>query len=356
MYKSAQRFNVSRIGLYNITAAGAAGGRGVCNTERGYGIARTVQVELYPTLELLVLVGQQGLGFCDFKPASLPCNSKPVNLSDVPACEERWSNCTRKFYGEKSVLDLLGGGGGGGASMVRAHSVRGFDSDPIVIGAGGGGSAALLQYDVVNDLGVNMEGSQVSPVMSYRYFINGKSEDTGFDDSGRNSTGLNAAGTGGGYQENSAIQRLDIDGGFLASRDEFGLGGLHCDGLVNVSAGGFGGGGGGCAGGGGGGGYTGGSVLSEGRYIPGGGGASYTGSSFRTSFKVINFVADTLNTNLGGYVDVVHADCECVFKCEVYHEEDMFECTCPSGSYIAQDDRDCYDGKLYVDPSIVRIS
>ena len=63
VYENAQVFNVTRVGLYNITAAGAAGGRGVCNLERGHGLARTVQVELFPPLELLIVVGQQGLGF-----------------------------------------------------------------------------------------------------------------------------------------------------------------------------------------------------------------------------------------------------------------------------------------------------
>ena len=345
-------FNVSRVGLYNITAAGAAGGRGVCNLERGYGMARQVQVELYTGLKMLVLVGQQGSGYCDFEPASLLCLNRPVSLPDVSECEGRLSVYLEENYNSTSISDMFGisdvfgGGGGGGASLVRVYSSRGFDADPVVVGAGGGGSSALLNYDIVEDLGVAVEG--VSSVVAYRQFLNGKPGLRGNGGPGvRNSSSVDSAGAGGGYLVDRSMIRLDVDGGFLGSKSTLAAaGGVHCSGLVNVSAGGYGGGGGGCAGGGGGGGYTGGDVLSTGRLIPGEGGTTYQGSPFRTSFKVISYVSDTLSTKLDGYVDVVHADCECVFKCEVYREEDMFECTCPGSTSLAPDDNDCYEGKL----------
>ena len=90
----------------------------------------------------------------------------------------------------------------------------------------------------------------------------------------------------------------------------------------------------------------GGNVLSQGVFVPGGGGMSYTGSSIKTSFKSIRFIEDVLNMQYGdGYVDIVHADCECVFKCKIYDEEDAFECTCPASTFLAPNDRDCYSGK-----------
>lgn len=354
-YERAQRFKVPRFGLYNITAAGASGGRGVCNPERGRGVARTVQVELYPQLELLILVGQQGSSFCDVAPDSTPCSLS--NLTDTLACSALWHSYIEQTFHGEGVANVVGGGGGGGASMVRAYNVKGFDPGPIVIGAGGGGTSALLRYDVVNDLGIYSMGS---PLRTYQYYINGDGIVASRWDSVAVSNFTYAAGTGGGYSE-SVGERLDVDGGSLAGVRDFAVGGSHCNHSIHMvngvfgggggacAGGGFGGGGGACAGGGGGGGYLGGTVLSEGRFIPGSGGTSYTGASLGTSFKVITYIKDTLSTQSSdGYVDIVDADCECVFKCEVYHDEDAFQCTCPDGTSLAADDTDCYFGKVLI--------
>lgn len=84
-YQHAQRFKVPRFGLYNVTTAGASGGRGVCNRERGYGTARSVQVELYLNLNLLVLVGQRGASFCDIEPGIPPC-------AESSSCDVTWQD------------------------------------------------------------------------------------------------------------------------------------------------------------------------------------------------------------------------------------------------------------------------
>lgn len=342
-YDRAQRFMVPRFGLYNITAAGASGGRGVCNTERGYGAARTVQVELYPNLRLLVLVGQRGSSFCDMAPDIALCGAGEVT------CEDLWHS-----YAEQETMDmtdLVGGGGGGGASMVRAYSPWEFDRDPIVIGGGGGGSSALLQYDVVNGLGMNVTEFR-SSVLAYRNYINADGRVPVNGNSIVASNSSDRAGTGGGYGTNQ--RQLDVDGGSLVDTGDFAVGGLYCSVAeleVSNTLGGFGGGGGGCGGGGGGGGYLGGRVAGEGRLVPGSGGTSYTGSPFKTSFKAIRFVGDALNMQFeDGYVDIVHADCKCVFKCTVYQEQDAFECTCPGNSVLADDDSDCYFGECPYTP------
>lgn len=333
-YQHAQRFKVPRFGLYNITAAGASGGRGVCNREKGYGTARTVQVELYLNLNLLVLVGQRGASFCDVEPDIPPC-------AETSSCDVTWQGYTE----ERGTV--IGGGGGGGASMVRAYSLRGFDHDPIVIGGGGGGSSALLYYDVVEELGVNMVG--LPSALAYQHYINadGVGSEVSSAAGLRNST--EAAGMGGGYGRNE--NPLDVDGGSLRDAREFAVGGLYCSMAeleLNGTFGGFGGGGGGCSGGGGGGGYVGGRVAGQGMLIPGSGGSSYTGAPFRTSFKTIHFIRDFMNTEFeDGYVDIVHADCECIFKCVIYHEQDAFECTCPGNSLIAGDGSDCYFGEWF---------
>lgn len=347
MFEGAQIFLVPRFGLYNITVAGAMGGRGICNTEQGYGIARTVQVELYSSLQLLVLVGQHGLDFCDVEPSSTPCVYQPQDQPDAMACNDTWhAYLEDEFLGEHSI-ETLGGGGGGGASMIRAYTQQGLNAEPMVVGGGGGGSSALLEYDVVNTIGVNT--ALAFSDVAYRTLINAKSS-SGSNDllhfGRRNSSDLYTAGLGGGYNTKNENEKLNVDGKYLSSSRDFALGGRNCDGNdpSNGAFGGFGGGGGACAGGGGGGGYLGGSVLGTGKTTPGGGGLSITGS-FGTSFKLIRFVEDKLNPESDGYVDIIDADCECIFKCEVYYEDDQFECTCPGKTLLAPDSSDCYTGE-----------
>lgn len=346
IYDNAQLFVVPHFGLYNITVAGASGARGVCNIEQGHGHSRTVQVELYSNMYLLVLVGQRGLGFCDMEPSSTPCENRPQDLPSAIACNDIWYTYLEDEFDEHSV-ETLGGGGGGGASMIRAFTRQGFNPEPTVVGGGGGGTSALLQYDIVNMIGVNTTGT--SSDLAYRSLINAKSSSSGYNAlfwGRRTSSAFNTAGLGGEYSNNNQNRRLSVDGGYLRRSRDFAVGGLDCNDALTGACGGFGGGGGACAGGGGGGGYLGGSVLGEGRTIPGGGGQSVTGSPFRTSFKLIRFIEDKLNSEPDGYVDIIDADCECIFKCEVYYDDDQFECTCPGNTLLAPDGSDCYTCKL----------
>ena len=57
----------TRTGWYNITVAGAAGGRGLCNPEKGKGVVTSgrLYVEKGVNDSVLVMVGQQGKGPCD---------------------------------------------------------------------------------------------------------------------------------------------------------------------------------------------------------------------------------------------------------------------------------------------------
>lgn len=339
-YEGSQRFIVSRLGLYNITAYGASGGRGVCNIERGYGRAQKVQVELYPELELLILVGQRGLDYCDVESEYSRC----TNLSSsLPECNTAWYNYLQSRFNNESVSDVLGGGGGGGASMVRAYnSIRGYDLDPIVIAAGGGGTSAFLQYDIDST-------TEISDTESYRSFINASSGCTDNNAESRGVDSINVAGAGGGYLSLNTIERLDVDGSDLSTKYNFSTGGLTCVDMIDsvpisIGVGGFGGGGGACAGGGAGGGYIGGSILGEGKFVPGGGGFSCTDDSYSTSFKLIEYIEDIPNIQLDGFVDIIDADCECVFKCDIFTVEDQFQCTCPDDTMLAPDRSDCFIG------------
>ena len=348
MFTNAQLFGVPHSSLYNITVAGASGGRGVCNIEQGHGISRTVQVELYSDQQLLILVGQRGLDYCDVEPSCIACRNQSQDLDSAMACNYRWYDY---LSNDEQSIKTLGGGGGGGASMIRASTRKGLNSEPIVVGSGGGGTSALLQYDIVNIIGVN--AGKIPSDVAYRHFINAKSSLSSNNMlvlGRRNSSSSGTAGLGGGYEViNNVNSMLGVDGGYLDSLTDFAVGGLDCTGnRLSGAFGGFGGGGGACAGGGGGGGYLGGSVLGEGSKIPGGGGLSVTGDSFGTSFKLIRFIGDKLNSEPDGYVDLIDADCDCIFKCVVYHEDDQFECTCPGITLVAPDLSDCYTSKLCV--------
>ncbi len=353
VFRGAQLFRVPQFGLYNITIAGAAGGNGICNTERGRGLARTIQLELDPSLYLVLLVGQHGLSYCDVESNSMVCGTRQEN-SNLSNCNEEWHSYVETVYPELNISDSLGGGGGGGASMVRVfHNRLGLSSEPLVVGAGGGGGASIYNSSVANSIGSD---ETLSDSVAYRSFIDAKSDHFTTTDSNpimRNTTARNYAGLGGSYHIIENTTRLPVDGGYLSLADNFAVGGLDCisartDNSINGpngSYGGFGGGGGACAGGGGGGGYLGGSVLGAGQIMPGGGGFSFTANPFASTFKFINFLHDKFNEEQDGYISIVNADCECVCRCEVFEDEDEFECMCPGTSLLAPDASDCYIGR-----------
>ena len=161
-----------------------------------------------------------------------------------------------------------------------------------------------------------------------------------------------SAGAGGGYSESlyGTRQIIDMDGRGLNMTDNFAEGGMHClDGHIGVPAqlmgceGGFGGGGGGCLEGGGGGGFTGGNVENFTMNTPGSGGYSFN------AFTEFLDVPENYSLNYeDGYVDIIPADCGCVYECVVYEEEDQFECLCPNGTKLAPDLSDCYSGKISI--------
>ena len=60
MLVGAQGFRIPRPGIYNITIAGAAGGRGVCNIHFGHGVVHEFQVNLSPKLRIANPCGTEG--------------------------------------------------------------------------------------------------------------------------------------------------------------------------------------------------------------------------------------------------------------------------------------------------------
>ena len=361
-YEGAQGFHVPRNGLYNITVAGARGGRGICNLEQGgYGYQRTVQVEVSTEYELLILVGQRGIEPCDVIPESEDAYAifcrEPI--TDIELCNGTWYNFTRDFY--RIFYEAFGGGAGGGGSLVRARNrdSEDFDDFPIAIIGGGGGTASILDYDVVDD--INIGNAFLTNLLSYQVFINAhsRSHDTDYGTAGvrgfRISSMNTVAGAGGGYSA-GIVQSIDVDGSALGRAQNFAEGGLDCtqtfistrnDIPYSGVYGGFGGGGGACGGGGGGGGYTGGAILAAGVTIPGEGGYSFIGNSITTSFRVYTIDEGRLNReDDDGFVEIILANCGCVHRCLVNSTEDTFECLCPNNTMLAPDLSDCFAGEL----------
>ena len=369
-YDGAQGFRVPENGLYNITVAAGSGGRGICNSEYGgRGFQRTVQVELSTEYELLILVGQRGVGPCDVIPEAeeaynLFCREPPTTLVDAEACNETWYNFTRESDFDRVFYEAFGGGAGGGGSLVRARrkDTKVIDGFPIVIVGGGGGSSSVLDYDATEMTSASTTFLPTK-VLSYRTYVNGKASQypagATFVDRGvrgdRASSSNTVAGAGGGYRT-GFFQPISEDGMALIGAHNFAEGGLDCTDAFTITGhvfpysgvyGGFGGGGGACGGGGGGGGYTGGSILDAGLAIPGGGGYSYVGDDFGTSFSVHEVDQGRLSEGRDdGFVEIVLADCGCVHMCQINSTDDTFECLCPNNTTLAPDQNDCYESEL----------
>ena len=398
-FDNGQRFKIPAAASYNITVAGASGGRGVCNPLRGLGLRLTLnQVSLSSDDELFILAGEKGHGICDN--IDIESNNNPIckflsdNATASSDCHEFWLNWLKNQleaqYNNSEITSLgqyLGGGGGGGASMIkvkRAPNGKFDDRLPLAVAGGGGGSSAILNYSAFFELYLSkVSQPKDSKVMQrnfpYQRWLNAKNEfDTQqccnfstqkFSPCGsrgfRESDLVGTAGAGGGYNP-WVLHRTEVDGGFLTEqRENFAIGGLDCGSKLGqsvpvqiqrgASKGGFGGGGGGCAGGGGGGGYTGGAVLGTGPDIPGGGGCSFINSNF----EIISTEND-LNSEENGFVDIVPSNCGCNYKCIVHVLEEKYECVCPENTTLAYDLDSCYKcksiGYLKINNSFVRFA
>ena len=371
VYEGSQGFRVPKSGLFNITVAGAAGGRGICSIDSGKGLIWRGQVNLTEEDNLLILVGQKGVGPCDVQhDIELPlCQDPPTSIKDVKQCHIEWYSWIRNHSALSDLpsqnddlnLAFIGAGGGGGASMVwRQNRTDGvFDVYPLVIAGGGGGSASNLSYDAIQDIFPRSPGSNVQNVDNetlYHTFINAKATThdvrLALDPSGRGfvvDTLANAdirAGVGGGWSS-LVSQMADTDGEPLSVKHNFAHGGFDCSrqidnhpdqsAVIRFVQGGFGGGGGQCGVGGAGGGYTGGSIFGNSIKFPGGGGYSYFYSN-DSSEKI------SITSEGDGYVDLVLSDCGCAGSCEII--DHTFECACPSDTYLAPDEFDCYHSKI----------
>lgn len=337
----AQGLTILKSGVYNVTVAGAAGGRGVCNVHSGRGAVVRTTMELSASEVYGVLVGQRGVGPCDLTQEIPECQMQPTTVNESNQCEHALQSRNDNF------ILYFGGGGGGGAS----HFIKVGAPTLSLVAGGGGGSSQLLDYSVAPILAsvqsvVNCSG--LSNKSCYQALMDARLQQNDLalhDGPGeRGYRALNSsltAGAGGGVLSQGS--QLLVDGTQLNSQIPA-VGGEPCyasipgpDTLPQAS-GGYGGGGGGCTEGGGGGGYTGGDLLSTGTRTLGGGG-----------YSKLNGSAEFVSWNDGdGYVDIVPTDCGCQFGCIVYEEEEEYECTCPgSDTYLAPPEySECFRGRL----------
>ena len=357
-FVGSQSFRPPREALYKLTIAGAAGGKGLCNFEHGHGLIVHTYAILNATTDYLVLVGQKGLGSCDSEENEhILCKDPPQDANSSAKCREnylQWLQNQTDLDFERT-LELSGGAGGGGASYLGHPDLRlGADVRVFVLPGGGGGSSCLLNYSSVQNLHPVFRNSTLNGRYLYLDFLDGNlfsyDPDIAYN-AGFRGYRINVnpptvtAGAGGGALSDASYTLTQQDGRTLGRIQDFALGGTHCvlNDLSNIPSvlrggnGGFGGGGGGCGGGGGGGGFTGGAILGTDNTSPGGGG--YT---FASNLNLSYIASDDAFNGGDGYVDIVPADCGCVYHCVVYEEEDQFECLCPNDTQLAPDLNDCY--------------
>ena len=355
---SSQSFRAPRATPYNVTIAGAAGGRGLCNSEYGRGLVHYTQIIILDaSVDLLIVVGQRGLGPCETgepDPGHMLCQNPPQDLEDSTNCNEsyhQWLQTLSSTDAERT-LTFSGGAGGGGASFIGYRPFA--DVRLIGVSGGGGGSSSLLDYSVIRDLLPQLNTSSEKDSVLYTEQLNARPMKT--DTSLSHPEGVRGykiesdvvtAGAGGGAFGSVDYPISQEDGKAIGLEEDFAIGGTHClrSDLSNIplqlreADGGFGGGGGGCGGGGGGGGYTGGSVIGDINTAPGGGGHSFSRATQSDNVIPGSY---TYNTEEDGYMDIVARDCGCVYKCVVYEQEDQFECLCPNNTQLAPDLSDCY--------------
>ena len=350
--------------MYNVTIAGAAGGRGLCNSEYGRGLVQHDQYNvLDASFDFLILVGQRGLGPCETgepDPGHMLCQNPPQDLEDSANCSEayhQWLQTLSSTDAERT-LTISGGAGGGGASFLGIRDNRPFaDVRVFGISGGGGGSSSLLDYSVIRDLLPQLNTSSENDSVLYTEQLDASpsTADTLLDHPEgvrgyKVESDVVTAGAGGGVAGSVDYPTGQEDGKTIGLAEDFAIGGTHCarSDFSNIplqlreADGGFGGGGGGCGGGGGGGGFTGGSVIGDANTAPGGGGYSFSSATCDTQSCNVPPGSYTYNTEGDGYVDIVAADCGCVYACVVYREEDQFECLCLNNTQLAPDLSDCY--------------
>ena len=235
-FRGGQGFRIPREDVYNVTIAGAAGGRGLCNIHFGHGCKYQFQIRLTPDYDLLVMVGQKGRSPCD-NPSGHPlCDTPPTNEGTSALCNQTWYDTDNTTINSVRFVYSYTGGGGG-ASMLRARNVENRSplDFPIAVTGGGGGTSAILDYAAMTELisSQTKEPTMMQLNQSYRYHIDarlfsftdvigGISSTRGY----RPLSQVSLVGAGGGWT--SLLSSSDTDGKPIGESLNFAQGGLDC--------------------------------------------------------------------------------------------------------------------------------
>ncbi len=373
IYRGSQVFRVQKTGFYNITVAGAAGGRGVCSIGQGMGLLWNGIVHLSNQQNLLMSIGHMGLETCKIRPDIPVCSYPPSTFNDSHQCLIMWndwlmSNPQLSQSDASTSYTYGGGGGGGGASMLRIQDQKTgvFNRLPMVVAGGGGGSASYSTSSFLSKLNIPIPSDAPPNASEYDLYLRYMDAKHAIQDTslvqvhnisgirgyiGPDAEGSNQRpGVGGGYFNAISLQQ---DGSALSEIDNFAVGGYDClklttdltrNLLLDGVHGGFGGGGGQCESGGSGGGYTGGSVFSNLFFgIPGNGGYY----AFFSDQNNVTELSVRLNTEQNGYVEIMPVECGCGYMCVMDDDMVRFRCLCSNETELAPNGFDCFKGNYY---------
>ncbi|KAM9842943.1 tyrosine-protein kinase receptor [Aulostomus maculatus] len=227
--KGVQMWRVPATNRYQISAYGAAGGKGAKNhNKRNHGIFISAVFPLEKGDILYILVGHQGEDAC---PGRNPQTQK-ICLGESSLIED-------DVRGETGAEWAGGGGGGGGATYI--FKMEGDELVPLLIAAGGGGNSYMEDPE-----------SSLDQIPLEQY----ENSTTASSSNGQTGT----AGGGGGWNDSPSPHpragKSLVEGAEGGSACPLALSKLSWS-----TFGGFGGGGGACTAGGGGGGYRGGDAA-----------------------------------------------------------------------------------------------
>ena len=181
LYNGTQFIKLPRNGSYQITIAGAGGGKGLCNPQPGAAPILRRNILTSDRDIVGIIVGQRGTDACHTIPSNRYGGLCLINVTA--------DNCTSVYQMNSGLCSLYdGGGGGGGASLFHRLSEYPSTSNPgwVVIAPGGGGagvqSNSLQSGNEINgrpnkspqstEVKCISDGSFSSMNNLYSYFVN----------------------------------------------------------------------------------------------------------------------------------------------------------------------------------------
>ncbi|OCT68564.1 hypothetical protein XELAEV_18039865mg [Xenopus laevis] len=305
--RGVQMWKVPFTNMYQISAYGAAGGKGAKNHNNpAHGVFISAIFPLEKDEILYILVGQQGEDACPGK-----------NELTREICMGKSSIIEDNYDDQKKLSEWAGGGGGGGGASYVFKEVNGVFI-PLLVAAGGGGKAYLEDPEDALDLThpERFENNTAVPG------LNGVS---------------GAAGGGGGWND---ITELPMAGKSLVFGAE---GGQSCYRAITklqwYTSGGFGGGGGPCTSGGGGGGYQGGNaseldeIFSDGQY-----GVSFFHPSVKIFLHPLAAMESHGEVQIKVFINCSHCHND---NCKRDPISRNVVCLCDIGTVLASDNTTC---------------